>query len=74
MPHDDRDEESKFTAKYPMSAFLDVIKSKDQPTTGDIANEVGCNRRSALYRLRKLEDEGRVRSEKKGGYNFWKIV
>lgn len=70
-PYDERDEEENFTAKYPTSRFLEEVRAQDRPTTQEVADAVGCTRQNALYRLRKLEKQGRVGSEKKGNANIW---
>lgn len=43
-------------------------------TTPDIAGAVGMTPQGAGYRLRQLEEEGRVRSEKIGTTNVWEVV
>lgn len=74
MPYDERDDEEKFTSTYPESAFLDAIRSEHNPTTGDIAEAVGCTQQNAWYRLDQLRELGIVTSEKVGNANVWKIV
>lgn len=59
--------------QYGEADFLDSIKELENPTTGDIANVVGCSRQAALYRLNGLEDEGRVSSTIIGQAKVWRI-
>lgn len=50
---------------------LDVFAARDDPTepltAPEIADELDCSRRSALNKLRALEERGDVRSKKVGG-------
>jgi predicted transcriptional regulator len=58
--------------QYPDEAFLEAIEEGYQGTR-EIADAVGCNRRTADHRLRKLEDEGVVTSEKIVRSLVWSI-
>jgi len=58
--------------QYPDSAFLEAIRDGNRGTS-DIADAVGCKRRTADYRLRQLEEAGDVTSEKIGRSLVWSI-
>lgn len=73
MPYDDRDDENKFTKKYPDQAFIDAVKNNDLPSTGDIATNVGCSRSLALQRLTRLQERGKIESVKRGNANLWRL-
>lgn len=52
----------------------DVLEATDAaspPTTKEIAEELGIERQSADYRLRKLEDGGEVSSQLVGNTLIW---
>lgn len=46
--------------------FLDAVRRHEPAGTREVADEVGVTRQGADCRLRKLRDEGRVRSKKVG--------
>lgn len=76
MPGRDREEESgKYTISYPDSDFLDAIEELDgMAGTSEIAEKVGCTRRTAYTRLQTLEDAGRVNSRKVGNSLVWIVT
>lgn len=68
----ERDEETgRFSDHYPDGAFLTVIRERDLPTTTEIADAVGCDRRTAYVRLKELQDRGVVTSRKVGTTLVW---
>lgn len=75
VPGKDRDEDSgKYTTSYHDSDFIDAIQQLDgMAGTSDIADEIGCTRRTAYTRLKSLEDEGQVESRKVGNSLVWII-
>lgn len=52
-------------------AFLDAITELEPAGTQEVADAIGVERQSADYRLRRLRDEGKVRSKKIGGTLVW---
>ena len=75
MPGKDRDEESgEYTTSYPDSAFVDAIEEFDgMAGTSDVAETVGCTRRTAYTRLKSLEEEGLVESRQVGNSLVWLV-
>ena len=75
MPGKDRDEESgKYSTSYPDSDFLDAIQQYNgMAGTAEIAETVGCTRRTAYTRLKSLENEGQVNSRKVGNSLIWRV-
>lgn len=75
MPGKDREEESgKYTTSYPDSDFLDAIREYGgMAGTSEIAQNVGCTRRTAYTRLQSLEEEGQVSNRKVGNSLLWSI-
>lgn len=73
MPGKDREEESgRYTTSYPDSDFIDAIQTLGgMAGTSEIAETVGCTRRTAYTRLQALESEGRVTSRKVGNSLLW---
>lgn len=65
-----------FEAIYDFSdeAFLDAIDDLEHPGTSEIGDHVGCDRRTALVRLERLEEEGLVEHTKIGRLraSMWK--
>lgn len=76
MPGKDREEGSgKYTTSYPDSDFLEAIQQFDgMAGTSEIAEEVGCTRRTAYTRLKTLEEDGRINSRKVGNSLIWTVV
>jgi predicted transcriptional regulator len=58
--------------QYPDNDFLKAIKEGNRGTS-DIAEAVGCKRRTADYRLRKLEEDGKITGEKIGRSLVWSL-
>jgi len=75
VPGKDREEESgKYTKSYPDTEFLDAVQELDgMAGTSEIAEEVGCTRRTAYTRLKLLENEGEITSRKVGNSLVWLI-
>lgn len=75
MPGKDREEESgKYTTSYSDSDFVDAIRQLGGLAgTSEIADAVGCTRRTAYTRLQSLENEDRVSSRKVGNSLVWMI-
>lgn len=75
VPGKDREEESgKYTTSYPDSSFLDAIQQLGgMAGTSEIAEEIGCTRRTAYTRLKSLEEEGQIESRKVGNSLIWKV-
>jgi predicted transcriptional regulator len=70
----DRDEESgKFTESYPPKDFLQALDELGSAGTTDIADLVGCDRRTAYLKLQSLEKEGKVQSQKVGNALLWEL-
>jgi predicted ArsR family transcriptional regulator len=54
--------------------FIEAVRAGDQPSTPEIADALGCAKRTALVRLNELADEGRVKKRKVGAVNLWRPV
>ncbi|QCC57277.1 winged helix-turn-helix domain-containing protein (plasmid) [Natrinema thermotolerans] len=61
------DDTQQFEAEYTDGDFLEAVRNCTVPSTSNIAEAVGCRRRTALRRLKKLEDQGEIGSETLGG-------
>jgi predicted transcriptional regulator len=75
VPGKDREEESgKYTTTYPDSDFTDAIQELGgMAGTSEVAETVGCTRRTAYTRLQSLESEGQVSSKKVGNTLLWSV-
>ena len=75
MPGKDREEDSgKYTTSYSDSDFLDAIQELDGLAgTSEIAESVGCTRRTAYTRLQSLESNDRINSRKVGNSLVWTL-
>lgn len=76
VPGKDRDEESgKYTTSYTDSDFVDAIRHLDgMAGTSEIADEVGCTRRTAYTRLKLLDEKGDIESREVGNSLVWIVA
>ncbi len=69
------DDSGKFTEKWDRGAFVAALREHGGAAgTAEVAESVGCPHRTALYRLRRLSDEGVVASRKVGGALLWSLT
>ncbi|WP_336326803.1 transcriptional regulator [Halovenus sp. HT40] len=75
MPGKERDEESgEYTTSYSNSDFFSAIQVLDgMAGTSEIAEEVGCTRRTAYTRLKSMEKQDEVESRQVGNSLVWMI-
>ncbi len=70
-----RDESSgRFSEEYPREDFLRALEELGATGTTDVADYVGCDRRTAYLKLQNLEEEGNIESQKVGNALLWKLV
>lgn len=73
-PEGKRDETGKFSREYQSQDFLTALRRLDgSGSTKEIADEVGCVRRTAYNRLRELEANQRVSSREVGRSILWQV-
>ena len=70
-PYDVRDDTGQYTAKYAEEDILTAVREHAPAATREVAEAVGFARQNADYRLRRLADEGKVRSKKVGPTLVW---
>jgi len=69
----DTETEEKGNKKYSDQQFINTVRSVEEPYIAEISNIVGCAESTASKRLKKLEEEGTLTSEKVGNKLTWKI-
>lgn len=74
MADRDRNDTGRFTEEYSADDFLDAVRELQPATSTEVAEEVGCARQNADYRLSRLEEEGKVRSKKAGPSTIWMLA
>lgn len=57
--------------KFTHLDFINAVFKLDYSLTADIAEEVGCDRRTALMRLRFLAARDLIKCEKRGPVWYW---
>jgi predicted transcriptional regulator len=72
--YDERDNTGRFAAKYDEQDILAAVRANDPAATAEVADAVGFARQNADYRLRRLEEEGKVRSKKVGASLVWMLT
>lgn len=73
---DDRDRDKgsgKFTEEYPPQDFLEALAELGSSGTTDIADYVGCDRRTAYLKLKSLENKNKIKSKKVGSSLLWEL-
>lgn len=55
------------------SELLDAVAELEPAGTSDIGESVGMTRQGADFRLRRLEEQGKVRSKKVGPTLVWMV-
>lgn len=60
--------------KYTDEAFIDAVRAREPAATSEVAEAVGCPRRTADYRLRRLEEAGAVASKMAGNSLIWSLA
>jgi len=56
------------------SEVLDAVRDSEPAATKEVAEALGIVRQSADYRLRRLEEDGRVRSKMVGNSLVWMVA
>jgi len=70
-----RDEDSgTYTQEYTDGDFLEAVEKHNPASTSEVAEEVGCTRRNADMRLKKLADAGRVQRKKIAATQVWTLA
>lgn len=54
--------------------IIEAVEENQPAGTSDVGKAVGMSRQNADYRLRKLEEQGKVRKKKIGRTLAWSIV
>jgi response regulator of citrate/malate metabolism len=66
-----RRETGQFGSGFDDDDFVTVVERLELPTSGDVADEVGCSRSTARRRLKQLEEDREIESKAVGGYRVW---
>jgi len=74
MPRQRDENSGKYRTAYTDQEFIDAIRKRDQPSTIEIADALGCANRTALLRLHDLADEGAINRRKIGTVNLWSVA
>ena len=71
---DERNESGQFTEKHSDEEFLGAIQAEGGAAgTSAIIEHVGCKYDAGYRRLRRLEDEGIISSQKVANARLWEI-
>lgn len=73
MPRNRDDESGLYTERYPVGEFRDALEGIAPATTSDVAEEIGCAYPTAYQKLRMLEDDGEIASERVGNVRLWSV-
>jgi predicted transcriptional regulator len=68
-----REKTGEISQKFSNEEYLDAVRENEPASTKEVGDAVGCSRQNADYRLRNLEDEGRVKSKMVGNSLVWMV-
>lgn len=69
------DANGQYVAEYDREAFVEAIRELGgAASTTEIADAVGCDRRTSHLRLTELEDEGDVDGRRVGRAYLWSVA
>lgn len=54
--------------------FLRAVEKHSPASTSEVADEVGCTRRNADMRLKRLAEEGKVKRKKIAATQVWSLA
>ncbi|MFC3957573.1 winged helix-turn-helix domain-containing protein [Halovivax cerinus] len=54
--------------------YLDAVREFEPAATSEVAEETGVTRQGADYRLRQLEEQGKVKSKMVGNSLVWMLA
>lgn len=77
MGNDDRGrdpESGQFTPVIEDEEIIEAVREHEPAATSEVGDAVGLQRQNADYRLRQLEEEGRVSSKKVGNSLAWSLA
>ena len=74
MSERDRDSSGRFKPEVSDEEILDAVRNHEPAGTSEVGDAVGLARQNADYRLRQLEDEGRIESKKVGQSLVWTLL
>ncbi|PSP45268.1 hypothetical protein BRC69_06970 [Halobacteriales archaeon QH_6_66_25] len=74
MNERDRDSSGRFKPEVSDEEILDAVRNHEPAGTSEVGDAVGLARQNADYRLRQLEDEGRIESKKVGRSLVWTLL
>jgi len=69
-----RAETGLYASQYSTDTIIETLEREEMIGTQDVADALGCVYDTAYKRLRKLEDEGRVRSQKVANTRIWELA
>lgn len=76
VPDRKRDEDTgRYQEEYPPEEVVAAIRQHGgQAASSDVAEELGCSRGTAYYKLRAMAEQGYVESQIIGGINIWTVA
>jgi predicted transcriptional regulator len=60
--------------RYPDEEFIQAVREYNPASTSEVAESVGCTRRNADIRLKKLAEEGQVKQKKIAASQVWVVA
>lgn len=73
MSEHERDDRGHFQPEHDDREYLETVARREPAGTSEIAEAVGVTRQNADQRLRRLEEDGKIRSKKIGTSLVWTL-
>jgi predicted ArsR family transcriptional regulator len=73
MDDKERNESGRYKPEHSDEEFVRAVVAHEPAGTSEVADELGIARQGADYRLRRLEEEGRVSKKKVGNSLVWLV-
>lgn len=62
-----RTEQGNYAEEYPLERFLEVFDSHEPLTSREVADEIGCTRKTAFAKLTMLDDGNELEAKQIAG-------
>lgn len=73
MKEKERNEDGQYKPEHSDNEFVRAITEHEPAGTKEVADELGITRQGADYRLRRLEEDGKVSKKKVGNSLVWLV-
>ena len=73
MENKERNEHGRYKPEHSDEEFIRAVAEHEPAGTKEVADELGIARQGADYRLRRLEENGKISKKKVGNSLVWSV-